>query len=479
MADDSAGVPVCFVRSGDMPGFAWGAYAARVRNPFRFTPVDGSRTWEALRLDPAAVAGALREVYEEEAYLLTQADIDSYPPEERSRLLAAAMAEMPVAMAAAALPRHGVTPPGRPRTVGRRRDAYRLIGGMPPALGPNPVVVFVVDTRLDAGWMARVAPGRHLGSFGTTAGALESATDAAVGLPRRHAHVTVRNVLAMAPEALIVDVPLLPATITDFTAYLSRVHFAFRTIRAVAAILRTVQPQLGVVVVNAWAVYDSARAKGAGVSYLTDRTHVVNAEVIEAAAARIDYVFAAGNTSRLIRDPRVGAYDGEPYRSIYGANALPEALCVTSVRVDGLWPGHASRGPEAPSIATGTAAAAPSPAPGLIGRLLGLIVSGWSRPAAATGTGGAQAAPSPKPDIAIPAEFAEDDDAGASNLGTSAACGLGAGVVAAARTRNATLASAALFGMIAATARPLPPQNGWNNRLGHGVIDVSRLWPQL
>jgi hypothetical protein len=483
MADGMTERPACFVRAGDMPGFAWKADAVRVTNPFRFTPVAGPGTWEAMRITPAAVTAALTPVYAEEVYRLTQTEIASYSDEDQSRLLATAMEQMPVATAGTpALQRHGLPSRGGRRTVGRRRDALRLLGGPPPEPGPNPVIVFVVDTGIDKGWMNRVAPGRLFGTFADQTGPLESATALGTGLPRRHAHVTVRNVLAMAPRALIVDVPLLPATIVDFAAFLDRVHFAFRTIRAMAAFLRTVLPQCGIVVVNAWAVYDSERAGGVGARYLSDRSHAVNAEVIAATAERIDCVFAAGNTSRLVRDPRVGVYDGAPWRSIYGANALPEALCVTSVRTDGLWPGTASRGPEAPLAATTPAptALAATEAPSLAARVAAALAALFGRAEAAVAVPPPpQPAPKPKPDVAAPSDFAEDEDDAALNLGTSAGCALGAGVVAAARSRNAALATPALFDLLRDTARPVAPQAGWNGRLGNGLIDVTRLFASL
>jgi hypothetical protein len=445
--------------------------------------------------DEGAIAAALRDVYDESVYLLTETDIQALPPRDLPWLLASAMAEMPVMMAGVpALPRHGLAPRAGRRTVGRRRDALQRLGGAPPVTGRLPVIVFVVDTGIDAEWMSRVFPGRLLGRLGDETDPIVPATAMSVGLPRRHAHVTVRNVLAMAPEALIVDVPLLPASLVDFSVFLHRAYFVFRAIRTLASKLRKLPglEDLGVVVVNAWGVYDSAQAGKVGRSYLTDRTHAVNAEVIAAAGERIDCVFAAGNTSRLVRDPRVGAYDGEPYRSIYGASAMPEALCVTSIRIDGLWPGYASRGP-APAFANAppvAPAAATAPAARNIGAFFAWIVTALG---ALTGrahaeTGGPEQTSAttpppppqgPKPDVAAPSDFAEDEDETAHNLGTSASCAVAAGVVAAARSRKPELSSAALFALMRDTARPVAPEAGWNGRLGHGVIDVPGLWKGL
>jgi hypothetical protein len=81
-----------------------------------------------------------------------------------------------------------------------------------------------------------------------------------------------------------------------------------------------------------------------------------------------------------------------------------------------------------------------------------------------------------KPDLCAPSDFCETDDAAVRNSGTSTACAMTGGVVAALRSRpawNQTAVSperlkAALLG----GARH-PQALGWNERLGHGVLDAA------
>ena len=89
-----------------------------------------------------------------------------------------------------------------------------------------------------------------------------------------------------------------------------------------------------------------------------------------------------------------------------------------------------------------------------------------------------------KPDFCATSQFREDDDAFSINTGTSAACGLTAGIVAALRSRwdSATVSPHHLKQALNQTARK-PVGVKWTNdlkhRLGHGVLDARAAFDAL
>jgi subtilisin family serine protease len=89
-----------------------------------------------------------------------------------------------------------------------------------------------------------------------------------------------------------------------------------------------------------------------------------------------------------------------------------------------------------------------------------------------------------KPDLCAASQFKEDDDAFSINTGTSAACGLTAGVIAALRSRwdQSKVSPGQLKDVLNATARK-PSGLNWNSPLGHrlgnGVLDVKAAFDKL
>jgi subtilisin family serine protease len=156
----------------------------------------------------------------------------------------------------------------------------------------------------------------------------------------------------------------------------------------------------------------------------------------------IDVVFAAGNCGQFCPDNRCGAEDQGPGRSIWGANSLEQVLTVGAVRADSMWLGYSSQGPGQPKL-------------------------GWE-----------------KPDFCAASHFCEDDDAFSINTGTSAACGLTGGIVAALRSRwNSTRVSPSQLQDILNQAARKPPGLQWSNtlgyRLGNGILDARATFDEL
>jgi hypothetical protein len=191
------------------------------------------------------------------------------------------------------------------------------------------------------------------------------------------------------------------------------------------------------VLVNAWGIFDTATDPSG--SYTENKeTHghpMINLLSRAVQQHRLDIIFAAGNCGQCCPSRRCGGLDRGPGHGIWGANAHPMVMTVGAVRSDETWVGFSSQGPGPERLAI------------------------------------------QKPDLCAPAQFCESNDASALSSGTSAACAMTAGVVAALRGNpkwdQATVTPAALKSALIASARkPLGPA-GWDNRLGFGIIDAA------
>ncbi len=249
------------------------------------------------------------------------------------------------------------------------------------------------------------------------------------------------NILKVAPNAKLFDLPLVPSKIDNIQAFLSLADAAFRHMLADIALWK-VGPFPGPwILVNPWGIYDRRSEHPRG--HYTENPHnPFNRLVKHAVAQRMDVVFAAGNCGQFCPDGRCGEKARGPSHSIWGANSLEQVLTVGAVRVDDIWLGYSSQGP------------------------------------------GQQLLGSDKPDLCATSQFAEDDDAFTINTGTSAACGLAAGVVAALRSRwnDATVSPYQLKQILNQTARKpvaVPWSNVLKHRLGNGILDARAAFEAL
>ncbi|KRR26236.1 hypothetical protein CQ14_21435 [Bradyrhizobium lablabi] len=262
---------------------------------------------------------------------------------------------------------------------------------------------------------------------------------------RPHAMMIAHNVLKVAPKAKLFDMPLAPvAKISNITAFLSLADAAFRQMLFDIALWRAQGKFPGEwILVNPWGIYDRSSEYPLG-RYTENPFNLFNLLVALAVWQDIDVIFAAGNCGQFCPDNRCGAKDRGPGHSIWGANSLKSVLTVGAVRADEMWLGYSSQGPGQPRLA----------------RL------------------------ADKPDLCATSQFCEDDDAFSVNSGTSAACGLAGGIVAALRSRwnAASVSPARLKRTLNQTARKpvaVPWSNGLRQRLGHGVLDAQAAFDQL
>lgn len=243
-----------------------------------------------------------------------------------------------------------------------------------------------------------------------------------------HGMAMARQVLSLAPKATYFDYAVLPPRIGDLPGFLSTVVAAYIHLNTRIAGQRNRGDARPWVVVNAWSVFKRRWNPGTGPDHPGDP---LNTSLDAAVGLGADVVFAAGNCGQFCPDPRCGAQDRGPGLSILGANGHPLVLTVGAVRCDGLWLGLSSQGP------------------------------------VPTASG-----PRQKPDLCAPSAFREEEDSAILNTGTSAACGVAAGAIAALRQRWPGITPAQMKGLMVDNARKTEGP-GWSPRLGHGVLDVT------
>jgi hypothetical protein len=254
-----------------------------------------------------------------------------------------------------------------------------------------------------------------------------------------HATRMAETVLAVAPRANILDLPLLPGDIVDLPTYVGWAAGVYAMLKSLIPWLQQIPRYSGPwVLCNAWAVYDlhDDALPMSALNYGSNPSNPLNQAVADLAQSNIaDVVFAAGNCGQFSPHPSCGAGQIGPGRSIHGVAALPEVLTVGAVRGDRRWLGHSSQGP----------------APAAFG--------------------------SSKPDLCAPSQFAEPHDWGRAYTGTSTACALTAGALAAARSFPATkgLTAASLHARVRATASAVVHEIVPNERHGAGLLDIDAL----
>jgi len=317
-----------------------------------------------------------------------------------------------------------------------RAEALRRAG-----LDGEGAKVVIVDQGVDA---TRLPPGSFLGGWWKP-GAPGAAPAGRAAKDNRHGTMIAETVLAIAPRARILDCVLIPPRIRgNLPRFLSDAFGAIRRMSLDITLLAQIDPARWKgrwVFVNAWSVYDS-RGEATSGEYTRNPEHWL-ARAIDAAAPLVDIVFAAGNCGQHCPDGRCAEEVIGPGRSILGANSLASVLTVAGVRTDGIRVGYSSEGP--------------GQFPGPDGL------------------------PQRKPDIAAPTHFRLPGTAHRLAGGSSAACAVAAGAVAALRERwvNQALPSAALFGRMRATARQPAGSPGWSRGTGHGVLDCAALLAAL
>lgn len=256
--------------------------------------------------------------------------------------------------------------------------------------------------------------------------------------PVDHGTMCAYDALIAAPRATLLDVPVLSATAPGGAVtggFLSVAVQGFAHLLAFWAVAFAPggAPRFKALVVsNSWGIFHPSWDFPAGHPgrYIDNPTHPFTALTSVLARSGADIIFAAGNCGSQCAD---GRCQGRTTQTICGANASPDVLTLAGCDTNDVRVGYSSQGP---------------------------AIQGMFQD---------------KPDITAYTHFLGSKAFGANapDSGTSAACPVAAGCVAAIRTQVSptTVPPSSLFAQLLMTARPAAGQNGWNGDYGHGIID--------
>ncbi|WP_395665567.1 S8 family serine peptidase [Methylocella sp.] len=256
--------------------------------------------------------------------------------------------------------------------------------------------------------------------------------------PIDHGTMCAFDTLIVAPEATLLDFPILAATapggaMTGRTLSVAVQAYAQLIAFWGVAFAARGPRYAGLVVSNSWGIYHPSWdfPSGHPGRYIDNPNHPFIQLAGVLARSGADIIFAAGNCGVQCADMRCKSRTAG---TIMGVNASSDVLTVAGCDVSNMRVGYSSQGPS---------------------------ISGM---------------PQQKPDVAAYTHFlgSEAFGAGSPDTGTSAACPVAAGCVAAIRTKvpPSAMAPQALFAQIAATARPGGGTTpGWNGDYGYGIID--------
>lgn len=260
--------------------------------------------------------------------------------------------------------------------------------------------------------------------------------------PVAHGSMCAFDALIAAPNATLIDYPILGTAApggamtgsTLKTAFLAYANLMANWAIAFAA--GGPQRYSGLVVNNSWGIYHPSWdfPPGHPGRFIDNPTHPFNVLVASLAATGADILFAAGNCGAQCPDQRCKT---NVTRSIMGTNASADVLTVAGCDINDARVGYSSQGPSIQNMFQ------------------------------------------EKPDLTTYTHFlgSEAFGAGTPDAGTSAACPVAAGCVAALRTHlsPAQWPPANLFAQLRATARPVPgtPPGQWNGDYGWGILDIG------
>lgn len=254
-------------------------------------------------------------------------------------------------------------------------------------------------------------------------------------MPVDHGTMCAFDVCIAAPNSILLDYALLLSQTEGGSAMDGFLSDAVRAFSNLLQILSTApEPKPALVVNNSWGMFHPSWDFPVGEpgNYSDNPNHPFNIIVESLEDAGADILFAAGNCGAECPD---GRCQGVTNRPIYGANSHPSVLSIAGVTVNKERLGYSSQGP---------------------GHL-----------------------ESQKPDLCAYTHFVGSGVYSADS-GTSAACPVAAGVVAAIRTKYppSVLSSAELRQLLRRTAEDLSPI-GFDYNHGFGLIDVPAILNSL
>lgn len=332
---------------------------------------------------------------------------------------------------------------GADAPVGTAADVASLLdtGGL-FALGMDGsgVAIGIVDTGINLAHLTTVlgwTPTLDAGNSWTPPGATTAPGD----WPVHHGTMCAFDALIAAPNATLIDIPVLSASLPGsgsvMSATLSAALMAYSSVLASWTSglgFSDLSQYRGLVLSNSWGIFHPSWDFPAGHPgrYCDNPGHPFMLQLETMARAGIDVVFAAGNCGADCPD---GRCQGRTTEAIMGASASIDVLSVAGCDTTEERVGYSSQGPSIAGIPPGT-----------------------------------------KPDITGYTHFAGSEafGPGSADTGTSAACPVVAGCIAALRTQISPLGAATPYMIYdhlrqnAAVKIPFAP--GWNADYGYGII---------
>jgi len=256
--------------------------------------------------------------------------------------------------------------------------------------------------------------------------------------PVNHGTMCAFDVLIAAPQATLVDFPVLSAhfpgggSIMSGTLSAALAAYGFMRTSRLSGALKHYR---ALVASNSWGIFHPSWdfPPGHPGRYCDNPNHPFNVQLGAIAAAGIDVIFAAGNCGAPCAD---GRCQGRTVGAIMGASAMPDVLTIAGCDTQDQRVGYSSQGPS--------------------------IAKMFQQ----------------KPDVTSYTHFlgSEAFGAGTPDSGTSAACPVAAGCVAAFRSSTkippGTFPPAKLFTTVRQTARQkIGPNHSWNGDYGFGILD--------
>jgi hypothetical protein len=251
--------------------------------------------------------------------------------------------------------------------------------------------------------------------------------------PVDHGTMCAYDALIVAPKATLLDFPILQSKTSGGSAMEG---FLSDALQAYSYLMQSMRepgwPYRSLVVNNSWGMYHESWdfPKGHPGRYADNPNHPFNTVVGTLVRAGADILFAAGNCGSPCPD---GRCEGVTKDTIMGANAHPDVLTVAGATMRKQRVGYSSQGPAIPGMKH------------------------------------------TKPDLTAYTHFAGSQAFGTTepDTGTSAACPVAAGCVAALRSKlpPTTLAPDDLSRELRADAKQPRGADGWNRNYGYGIIE--------
>ncbi|WP_030623054.1 S8 family serine peptidase [Streptomyces sclerotialus] len=429
VVDPAVTTPPAVDVAGSVPGFA--VDPAFVPVPIA-RPKPATPGGDPLSLDQPLVFSMAPE----DASVLVRGEIQDYDTTSRVAMLATARPDI-VGLSSdpviATMPTCGGTPP-----VGNWQDVQHAVAEplRKEGLDGRDVPLAIVDSGINVAQVGEV-----LGSP-VTVDAEHSWKPAGLDgdfgrFAVDHGTMCAFDSLVVAPHVDLLDIPVLFPRRRGATAMEGLLSDAIAAYAHLRTLLEEMPPEQRMLVVsNSWGSYDPSWdfPPGHPGNYSDNPAHPFNLAVAALEQAGADILFAAGNCGRDCPDPRCKYAD----RPIGGANSHPAVLSVAGVDTRKARVGYSSQGP---------------------GRLTPR-----------------------KPDVATYTHFAGSQAFGATSpdSGTSAACPVAAGIIAAVRTQWSAkkIPPSRMRTLLRRTADDLGVA-GFDYECGYGIINTTAVTEAL